>query len=110
MAPWLATLLAPSLATGVASLFGGTTSKQKTSSTTDPFYALMSPYAIGMLLQRMGGLSNAGFPEGALGSMGGMIPDLGGDIWKVIQRSWPKIKAGLNIENNVRSGALTQPK
>jgi len=92
---FLGALLGSALISGVSSLFGLGKSKTKTSSTTDPFYAMMSPYAIGQVLNRFGALQGAGFPQGAMNFGGSNM--IGGDIWKTILQQWPKIKSGLKV-------------
>ena len=96
MPGWLIALMGASLLGGIGQATGATKSKQETSSTTDPFYALMSPYVIGNMLNRFGALSNAGFPSGAMNTLGGM--NLGNDIWKVIAQQWPQIKSGMKVK------------
>jgi hypothetical protein len=105
MPAWLIPILASVAGAGALSLFGGTKSKQSQSSTTDPFYALMSPYGIGQILQRMGALGNAGFPAGAMGN-NPLLGMMGGDIWKSIGQAWPDLMKAVGTKNTVYADSL----
>lgn len=95
MGPFLGSLIGSVLIGGLSTILGGTKSKSTTTTptTTDPFYALMSPYAIGQIVNRMGALQGAGFPAGAMNTAGGNY--IGQDIWKQILAAWPQITKGL---------------
>jgi hypothetical protein len=94
---FLGALLGSLLITGVTQALGGTKSKQSTttSSTTDPFYALMSPKVVGDVMNRFGAFQNAGMPAGTINTAGSDF--LQQDIWKQILKQWPNIKSGLKL-------------
>jgi hypothetical protein len=96
MPAWLIAMLGSGLITGLTSVLGGGKSKQTASSTTDPFYALMSPKVIGDVMNRFGAFQNAGMPSGAINMAGSNF--LQQDIWKQILQQWPKIKSGMKMK------------
>jgi len=105
MPAWLIPILASIAGAGVTTALGGTRSKQTQSSNTDPFYALMSPYGIGQMLQRMGAMSNAGMPAGAMGS-NPLLGMMGGDIWKSIGNAWPDLMKKVGTKSTVWADSL----
>jgi len=105
MPAWLIPILASIAGAGVTSALGGTSSSQTQSSNTDPFYALMSPFGIGQILQRMGAMGNAGMPAGAMGS-NPLLGMMGGDIWKSIGNAWPDLMKKVNTKQTISRHGL----
>lgn len=96
----------------LASLFGRKKkivqeTKTTTPSNTDPYYAMMSPYILGQLMDNLKSFQGFGMPQGMLQTnMFG--PQMYNDIWGNIQKMWPSLlaKAGGKTAGRVTAGNL----